>query len=233
MATRSRFSIFALVALVSLALTACVEFRGGDLTYGGANFGPPDAPKAVMADNAYKLAPQDTVTVSVFQVPDISHDYVIDLSGSLTMPLIGSVSAINLSTSELAAVIRDKLAARYIQDPDVTVTLKDSASRVVTVEGSVNSPGVFPATGPLTLAEVIAEAKGTDQYANPKRVAIFRTIDGQRKGAAFDLTSIHRGKMADPAVYAGDTVVVDGSGLKSAERELLTTLPLLYFINLL
>ena len=215
-----------------LALSACAASQDSQIPYNVTNFGQPDAPKAVVATNSYKLAPQDTVTVSVFQVPDLSHDYAIDLSGNLTMPLIGPVSAMNLSTAELADSIRQKLGARYLQDPNVTVALKESASRVVTVEGSVNSPGVYQATGPLSLAQAIAIAKGTDQYANPRRVAIFRTIGGQRKAAAFDLVSIRRGKADDPAVYAGDVIMVDGSKMKSAQRDILSVIPLLAFATL-
>ncbi|MDQ2765487.1 MAG: SLBB domain-containing protein, partial [Pseudomonadota bacterium] len=103
--------------------------------------------------------------------------------------------------------------------------LKESATRSVTVDGSVRQPGVFPAIGPMTLLQAVALARGTDDLANPKRVAIFRTIDGKRMAAAFDLTRIRRGTETDPQIYPGDTVVVDGSGLKKAQRDLLQVLP--------
>ena len=63
--------------------------------------------------------------------------------------------------------------------------------------------------------------------ANPRRVAVFRTIDGRRQAAAFDLTSIRRGEATDPPIYAGDIVVVDGSKVKAVERNILSTVPLL------
>ena len=81
-------------------------------------------------------------------------------------------------------------------------------------------------TNATTLVQAIAVAKGTDDLANPRRVAIFRTISGKRMAAAFDLTSIRRGKEPDPTVYAGDTIVVDGSGVKAAQRNLIQSLPL-------
>jgi polysaccharide export outer membrane protein len=58
-------------------------------------------------------------------------------------------------------------------------------------------------------------------------VAVFRTIDGQREAAAFDLTSIRRGEANDPAIYPGDIVVVDGSKIKEVERQVLASVPLL------
>jgi polysaccharide export outer membrane protein len=168
----------------------------------------------------------DTITVSVFQVADISRDYAVDQSGRITMPLVGRLDAVGLSTGQLAGVIERKLGEKYLRNPNVTVTLKESASRVVTVDGSVRQPGIFPAVGSLTLIQAVALARGTDDLANPKRVAIFRTIDGKRMAAAFDLTRIRRGIEEDPQIYPGDTVVVDGSAIKKAQRDVLQALPL-------
>jgi polysaccharide export outer membrane protein len=75
--------------------------------------------------------------------------------------------------------------------------------------------------------QVVAAAGGTSPEANARRVAIFRTIDGRRQAAGFDLTSIRRGEAPDPQVYAGDIVVIDGSSVKAAQREILNTLPFL------
>jgi len=70
-------------------------------------------------------------------------------------------------------------------------------------------------------------AKGTSEDANARRVAVFRTIGGQRQAAAFDLTAIRRGQSQDPEIYPGDIVVVDGSSLKAAQKQVLSTIPLL------
>lgn len=215
----------AMVIGLAMLLAGCIS-RGGSIPYNSSNFGMPDAPKVATADDTYKLAPLDTVSVTVFQVTDLSHDYLIDQSGRMTMPLIGRVDAVGLSTNELSKVIQHRLDEKYMRNPDVTVALKDSASRVVTVDGSVHQPGIYPATGPLTLMQAIALARGTDDLANPHRVAIFRVIAGKRMAAAFDLTSIRRGEMPDPQIYAGDTVVVDGSAVKNAQRTVLQSLPL-------
>ena len=68
---------------------------------------------------------------------------------------------------------------------------------------------------------------GTDENANPHRVAVFRTIKGQRMAAAFDLTSIRRGQAEDPRIFSGDIVVVDGSKVRGTWATILQTLPLL------
>ena len=211
---------------LALLLAACAGTRGGSIPYDVGNFGTPDAPKVSAVDDTYKLAPLDTVGITVFQVADLSRDYPIDQSGRLTMPLLGRVDAVGLSTTELSKVIATRLNAKFLRDPNVTVVLKESASRVVTVDGSVRQPGIYPATGPLSLVQVVALARGADELSNPHRVAIFRTIGGKRMAAAFDLVSIRRGKEQDPPIYPGDTVVVDGSGVRQAQRELMQSLPL-------
>lgn len=214
-------------ALFGLAVltAACGGGRGGAIAYQG-ELAAPDAPTAIVADEGYKLAPLDTVTVTVYQVEDLSKDYTVDVGGRVTIPLIGPVNAIGLSTNELAASIQSKLGERYLRNPNVVVTLKESVSRVITVDGSVRRPGVFPAVRPLTLVQAVALAQGTDELANPRRVAIFRMVGGRRMAAAFDLTDIRRGKEKDPTVYAGDTIVVDGSGVRKAQRDILQSLPL-------
>lgn len=216
-----------LLAVCGLTIfaSAC-STRGGSIPYDLQGFVAPDAPKALAADT-YKLAPLDVVTITVFQVPELSRDYPIDFTGRFTMPLVGNIQATGLSTSELASELQNKLGVKYLRDPNVTVALKESGSRTVTVDGSVRDPGVFPALGPLTLMQTVALAKGVDGYANPRRVAVFRMVGGKRMAAAFDLTDIRRGKQDDPAIYAGDTVIVDGSKLRQAQQQLFQAIPLL------
>lgn len=212
--------------LLAVVTAGCSAKRGGDIAYGVPNFVAPDAPQPIVAGDTYKLAPLDTISLTVFQVPDLTREYTIDLSGNLTMPLIGNVSAIGLSATELSSLVQRRLAERYLANPNVTIALKESATRVITVDGSVRQPGVFQAIRPLTLLQAVSLARGTDELANPRRVAVFRTIGGKRMAAAFDLTDIRRGKEPDPSIYAGDVVVVDGSGVKKAQRDVLQALPL-------
>ena len=63
--------------------------------------------------------------------------------------------------------------------------------------------------------------------ANARRIAVFRTIGGQRQAAAFDLVSIRRGQVTDPKIYPGDIIVVDGNSVKAAYRQILNSFPML------
>jgi polysaccharide export outer membrane protein len=216
-----------LLAPALAALAGCVGNRGGPIPYGVQNFGAPDAPAAAALEDDYKIAPLDTLHINVFEAPDLTGDFDVDLTGNVSLPLVGSIRAVDLTTKQFDERLTTALGEKYLQHPDVSVAVKASSTRVVTVEGSVHTAGVFPVTGRLTLLQVIAMAHGTDENANPHRVAVFRTIQGQRMAAAFDLTQVRRGEAEDPRIYSGDIVVVDGSKVKSTWQTILQSLPLL------
>lgn len=216
-----------LAGLAALALNGCADKRGGPIPYSVSNFGQPDAPAVASLGAGYRIAPMDMVNVKVFKMPDLSGDYEVDLTGQLSMPLIGNISAADLTTAQLDDALTRKLGEKYLENPDVSVGVKSSSRRNVTIDGAVNRAGAFPVMGPMTLMQAVALAGGTSPEANARRVAIFRTIGGQRQAAAFDLTSIRRGEAKDPEIYAGDIVVIDGSSLKAAQKQILNSLPIL------
>ncbi|MGS1016267.1 polysaccharide biosynthesis/export family protein [Allosphingosinicella humi] len=219
--------VIATTLAAAALLSGCASTRGGAVPYDVEGFGAPDSPAPVALDADYKIAPLDTLAITVFKFDDLSGDYEVDLMGNIAMPLVGSVKASDKTTAQLKDELTRVLGEKYIQSPDVTVGIKSSSNRSVTVDGSVRLPGLFPVKGPMTLMQAIALARGTDENANPRRIAIFRTIDGKRVAAAFDLVSIRRGEMKDPEVYNGDIVVVDGSATKAIYRNLLQTLPVI------
>ena len=223
-----RLLVLAAALLATLLLGACAGSRGGNIPYHppAATFGAPDSPGLAALEENYKISPLDKLKINVFQVNDLSGEFQVDLTGHIAMPLIGSVRAVDLTTVQLDERITKMLGEKYLQNPDVSVGVTSSSTRTVTVDGSVREPGMFPVNGPLTLIQAIAMAKGTDENANPRRVAVFRQIQGQRMAAAFDLTDIRRGKVEDPRIYSGDIVVVDGSAVKAAQREILQALPI-------
>ena len=215
------------IAAAALLLGACADKRGGPIPYNVSDFGAPDAPTIVPLEQGYRIAPLDTLTVKVFKMPDLSGDYEVDLTGQISMPLIGEVGAVELTTAELDKRLTQKLGERYLENPDVSVGVKSSTRRSVTVDGAVNKAGSFPIAGTLTLMQAVANAGGTSPEANARRVAVFRQINGKRQAAAFDLASIRRGEVEDPAIFAGDIIVVDGSSIKAVQKQILNNLPIL------
>lgn len=170
------------------------------------------------------ITPLDRLGVTVFREPDLSVEEVaVDESGRIVLPLVGGVSAAGKSTERLSLEIGDKLR-RYLKDPKVAVTVKQAASRRVTVTGSVVQPGVYPLEGRLTLLQAVALARGPSQVASLDDTLIFRMRDGQRHAARFDLGAIAKGKAEDPEVISGDTVAIGASGFKTAWRDIVLSL---------
>lgn len=210
----------------ALLAAGCADKRGGSIPY-DKQLAAPDEPKLQTLDSNYKIAPLDKLTIKVFKADELSGDYDVDLAGHISLPLVGEVNAVNLTTAELDDRLTQLLGQKYYEHPDVSVSIKDSTAHVVTVDGAVKESGRFPVAGQLSLIQAIALAKGTSDDANARRVAVFRTIGGQRQAAAFDLTSIRRGEAPDPTIYAGDIVVVDGSSIKAAEKQIFQAWPLI------
>lgn len=212
--------------LGAIGLSACADTRGGSIPY-DKPLAAPDEVKFQTLETNYKIAPMDKLGIKVFKMDDLSGDYDVDLAGNISLPLIGQVQAANLTTAQLDDVLTQKLGAKYLEHPDVSVAIRASTAHVVTIDGSVKEGGSFPVAGPISLIQAIAMAKGTTEDANARRVAVFRTIGGQRQAAAFDLTSIRRGEAPDPQIYPGDIVVVDGSKVKATQKQILQSIPLL------
>jgi polysaccharide export outer membrane protein len=224
----ARRSIVAVVLVSATALAAgCADTRGGSIPY-DRPFAAPDEQQFRVLPEDYKIAPMDTLTIKVFQADSISGDYSVDLAGHISLPLVGEVEAANLTTAQLDSKLTQLLGQKYYEHPDVSIAIKSSTAHVVVVDGAVNQSGQFPVGGSISLIQAVALAHGTTEDANARRVAVFRTIGGQRMAAAFDLTSIRRGEAKDPPIYPGDIVVVDGSKIKAAEKQMIQAVPLIY-----
>lgn len=180
-----------------------------------------------LAPRDYRIGPLDKLNITVFQVKDLTLQNVqVDGSGRISLPLVGTVVASGKTTEQLSAEIATLLSGKYLQSPQVSIWVSEAVSQKVTVDGAVREPGVYTMSGPTTLLQAVAMAKGPDRtLANLSRVAVFRNINGQRTAAVFDLKAIRAGKSPDPEIYGNDVIVVDGSVLKSTMREVLTALP--------
>ena len=78
--------------LAAVSLAGCVDKRGGPIPYNVASFGVPDSPTVVPLETGYKIAPMDMLSVKVFKMPDLSGEYEVDLTGQISMPLVGSMA---------------------------------------------------------------------------------------------------------------------------------------------
>ena len=189
------------------------------------DFSEPDPPLPPTVAEDRKLDAGDVVTIQVYKVDSLSGDQAIDAAGRITLPLIGAIPAAGRTTSQLQADLVSALGVRYLTAPVVQVTLKAAMQKTVTVDGSVQQPGIYPIEANPTLLRTVALARGVTDDANPHRVVIFRQINGQRMAASFDLRKIQRGHFSDPAIYPDDVIVVDGSALNKTFKTMIAALP--------
>lgn len=186
----------------------------------------PDSVAAVSSADKV-VGPFDMVSVSVFGVEELSGNFQVDFEGKLKMPLVGEVQAAGFTAPALAVHIEGLLAESYLQDPAVTTRVVSSRQQLVTVDGAVERPGQYPINGQMSLLQAVSISGGPTPSSNPKRVVVFRVVDGERLAAGFNLQDIRAGKQLDPPVYGNDVIVVDGSEIKAAYQDFLNTVPLL------
>ena len=209
-----------------LTMLAACSGRSGNIPY-DVQLGAPDSVEAQALRTIPLVRPGDKLNITVFQFPDLSGEYLVDVAGNVDMPLIGTVEAAGSSPADLRRRLEALYRESYLTDPTINVAVTQTTTPAITVEGSVRDPGVFEIDRELTLLQAVAMANGLDTYANPKKVVIFRQIDGRRAAAAFDLSAIRDGEMEDPQVFGNDIVVVDGSGLPGSIRDLIQFIPLI------
>jgi polysaccharide biosynthesis/export protein len=180
---------------------------------------------ATPGNTAYKIGPQDVLDISVFQVPDLTRSVQVADTNSINLPLVGTVSTKGKTPQDLERDLAQRLGARYLQSPQVSVFVREYNSQRVTVEGAVVKPGIYPLQSKTSLLQVIAMAGGPDTNTASDAVLVFRQEGGNRSVARFDLDAIRDGKTNDPVMQAGDVVVADTSQTKTAFTLFLKALP--------
>ena len=91
---------------------------------------------------SYKLSPGDSVTVTVFGQPDLSGDHVVDATGAIQIPLVGSIFVKETTLEGCGQLISEHFADGFLKKPSVTVRLKEV--RPIYVLGEVRAPGSYP-----------------------------------------------------------------------------------------
>lgn len=212
-------------ALLTVLLGGCAT--RGAVPAGVAVLPPPDAVAAALGRPDYRIGPNDLLTIEVFQVEDLDREVRVNNAGRITLPLLGPVDAAGKTAEELERVIVARYATSYLQNPQVSVYVKEAASQRITVEGAVKDPGIFPISSRLSLLQALALAKGPSDVADERNVIVFRTVDGRRHLARFDVDAIREGRASDPDILGEDIVVVDESSGKVWLRRFIELTPLI------
>ncbi|WP_417620892.1 polysaccharide biosynthesis/export family protein [Parasphingorhabdus sp.] len=205
------FALFALTTVSSCASTSPVGLGSNISVVESQDLPVPSRGDLAASTRPYLIGPFDKLKIDVFGIEELNKSVQIDASGRLSFPLIGVIEASGKTPGELASVIEQRLRDRFVRNPQVTVNLEETVSQVITVDGQVNRPGLYPVIGRMTLMRAVATAGGAGEFAKLQDVIIFRNVDGQQMAGVYNLKAVRRGNYSDPEVFANDVIVVGDS----------------------
>jgi len=159
----------------------------------------------------YRIGTDDLLDIQVFGVDQLTRSVRVNGRGMVSLPLIGTVEVGGLTAQQAESLIVRKLGESYLQDPQVSLFIKEYTSQRVTIEGAVNKPGIYPLRGPTTLLQSLALAGGQGQLSDMSEVMLFRGEAAARQTLVYDVDLIRKGEIADPVVVNEDLIVVKRS----------------------
>jgi polysaccharide export outer membrane protein len=171
--------------------------------------GPPVAPAGVVPPADYVIGPDDVLTVIFWREKDMSADVGVRPDGRISLPLLNDVQAAGLTPEQLRLNVT-QAATKYIEDPTVTVVVKQINSRRVFITGQVSKPGPYPLMGPVTVLQLITIAGGVLEYSDSENISIVRTVNGKPTRMRFNYKEFTRGKnlAQNIELRPGDQVIV-------------------------
>lgn len=167
---------------------------------------------------AYRIGVGDTVSVHAFEQDEISGDFMVDESGSITFPLLGTVHVGGMTLVEVSALLERLLEKDYYVDVQLLVEVKDYRSKPVTLLGQIRKPGTYYLQrGQTTLHDILADAGGLSEGAGPT-VELRRTeiVDGHevQNVLTFDTDKLMTGEQGqDVELQEGDVISVTAKRL--------------------
>lgn len=166
----------------------------------------------------YRVGPNDLLDIEVLDLENSKRTVRVNAAGAITLPLIGAVVVAGLTAQQIEARLAEKYSEKYLQNPQVSVFIKEFTTERITIDGAVAKPGIYPLTGQITLLRALALAGGFGPIAESSEVMLFRVNEkGERQVATFDVDKIRAGKSDDPPIKGDDLIVVQ----RDANRRLL------------
>ena len=174
---------------------------------------PDAASQAVEAGTAanYRLSPNDLIYIKVFQEDDLNSTLRVAEDGSIIFPLIGGLKVGGESVAQATDNIKNLLNARFLVNPQVTVTVLGYANRHITVLGQVQKPGDYDlrSQGSVSLLQAIGMAGGFTRLANSSNIIVKRDETTGEKILHLNGKSMASDNKSDPFVIVpGDTITV-------------------------
>ena len=189
-------------ALLAVLLASCGAGRGYDPEMGA---------RVRVAEEGAVLGAGDLFEVRVFREPDLTGVFQVAPDGTIDFPLVGAVKAGGLTSSEVAASLRQRQSEGLLRDPFVTVTVKEVQSRRIYVLGQVERPGTFRYEEGMSVVQAITLAGGFTKTARPNATVVTRLQEGRETRMEVPVDDISRGTARNFSLQPGDIVFVPES----------------------
>lgn len=171
----------------------------------------PSPAALAVAPPSHVLAANELIEIKVFQEPDLDVTTHIPADGRISVPLIGDVAIAGKTVQQATRLIHERMGARFLVNPQVTISVIEQAKRLFTVLGQVQRPGTyrFPERQALDLLQVIGIAGGYTRIADPGKITIKRQAAGRETVFRVDAKRMARDEKAGPlAIEAGDLITI-------------------------
>lgn len=168
----------------------------------------------------YRIGPNDLIEIEVLDLDSVKRTVRVNAAGAISLPLIGAITVAGLSSQELETRLAERYREKYLQNPQVSVFIKEFTTERITIEGAVVKPGIFPLTGQMTLLRALALAGGFGPIANSSEVMLFRNNEARsREVAVYDVEKIRSGQSEDPQIRGDDLIVVQRDSTRRMLRD--------------
>lgn len=163
------------------------------------------APIAAVDPSTFLIGAEDIIFIQVWREPDFTRQALVRPDGKITMPLIGEIEAAGSTPDQLAAKLTEALS-KFLNTPQVVVTVLQVNSKKYYVMGEVNKPGSFPLAVPTRVLEALTNAGGFREFANTKKIVVLRK--GQQ--LKFNYNDVVKGKKQEQNILLenGDHIIV-------------------------
>jgi polysaccharide export outer membrane protein len=195
--------------LAALPAVLCAGLAAAQSGKQDAAVAPASAAAGVVTPPGYVIGPEDVLTFVFWREKDLSGDVIVRPDGRISLPLLNEFEAAGLTPDQLREKVMTA-ADQYVQDPNLTVVVKQINSRRVFITGMVNKPGPYSLMSSTSVVQLIAMAGGLQDYAKKKNIVVMRTERDHPVRYKFNYDDVIEGKnlAQNIELKPGDTVIV-------------------------
>jgi polysaccharide export outer membrane protein len=165
------------------------------------------ADDVVIDNDKYVIGPEDVLDIFVWKEESLTKTVPVRIDGKISIPLLDDVQAAGLTPLQLKEEITKRLSG-FVDNPTVTVTVREANSYRVFISGEVKQPGIVRIRSEITLVKLIIMAGGFTEWANKRKISIITNENGKEKRITANYNKIIDGDKPDIVIKPGDTIII-------------------------